>query len=40
MEADGGSMFGLLALIADGLYMSTHAGAMLIASLAYTYGST
>jgi hypothetical protein len=40
MGADGGSMFGLLALVADGLYMSTHAGAMLIAALAYTYGST
>ena len=30
-------MFGSLALVADGLHMSTHAGAMLIAALAYTY---
>jgi len=36
-EIVGGSMFGSLALIADGLHMSTHAGAMLIAALAYTY---
>ncbi|MFP3550393.1 CDF family Co(II)/Ni(II) efflux transporter DmeF [Paraburkholderia sp. SIMBA_049] len=33
----GGSFFGSLALVADGLHMSTHAGAMLIAALAYTY---
>ncbi|WP_342702905.1 CDF family Co(II)/Ni(II) efflux transporter DmeF [Burkholderia arboris] len=36
-EIVGGSIFGSLALIADGLHMSTHAGAMLIAALAYTY---
>jgi cation diffusion facilitator family transporter len=36
-EIAGGSVFGSLALIADGLHMSTHAGAMLIAALAYTY---
>lgn len=36
-EIVGGSLFGSLALIADGLHMSTHAGAMLIAVLAYTY---
>lgn len=36
-EIVGGSLFGSLALIADGLHMSTHAGAMLIAALAYTY---
>jgi cation diffusion facilitator family transporter len=36
-EIIGGSLFGSLALIADGLHMSTHAGAMLIAALAYTY---
>ncbi len=36
-EIGGGSIFGSLALIADGLHMSTHAGAMLIAALAYTY---
>jgi cation diffusion facilitator family transporter len=37
VEIGGGSMFGSLALVADGLHMSTHAGAMLIAALAYTY---
>jgi cation diffusion facilitator family transporter len=37
VEIIGGSMFGSLALVADGLHMSTHAGAMLIAALAYTY---
>lgn len=37
VEVIGGSLFGSLALIADGLHMSTHAGAMLIAALAYTY---
>jgi cation diffusion facilitator family transporter len=36
-EIVGGSIFGSLALVADGLHMSTHAGAMLIAALAYTY---
>ena len=36
-EIVGGSVFGSLALVADGLHMSTHAGAMLIAALAYTY---
>ncbi|WP_175835472.1 CDF family Co(II)/Ni(II) efflux transporter DmeF [Burkholderia anthina] len=36
-EIAGGSIFGSLALIADGLHMSTHAGAMLIAAMAYTY---
>jgi len=36
-EIAGGTMFGSLALVADGLHMSTHAGAMLIAALAYTY---
>ncbi|MBV9911969.1 MAG: CDF family Co(II)/Ni(II) efflux transporter DmeF [Sinobacteraceae bacterium] len=36
-EIVGGALFGSLALIADGLHMSTHAGAMLIAALAYTY---
>jgi len=36
-EIIGGSLFGSLALIADGLHMSTHAGAMLIAALAYSY---
>lgn len=37
LEIIGGSLFGSLALVADGLHMSTHAGAMLIAALAYTY---
>jgi len=36
-EIAGGLWFGSVALIADGLHMSTHAGALLIASLAYTY---
>jgi cation diffusion facilitator family transporter len=37
VEVVGGTLFGSLALVADGLHMSTHAGAMLIAALAYTY---
>lgn len=37
VEIVGGNLFGSLALVADGLHMSTHAGAMLIAALAYTY---
>src|SRR5579871_3425944 len=37
VEIVAGALFGSLALIADGLHMSTHAGAMLIAALAYTY---
>ena len=37
LEIVGGSLFGSLALIADGLHMSTHAGAMLLAALAYRY---
>lgn len=36
-EIVGGYWFGSVALIADGLHMSTHAGALLIAALAYTY---
>jgi len=36
-EIAGGWWFGSVALIADGLHMSTHAGALLIAALAYTY---
>jgi cation diffusion facilitator family transporter len=36
-EIVGGALFGSMALIADGLHMSTHAGALLIAALAYTY---
>jgi cation diffusion facilitator family transporter len=36
-EVVGGVLFGSVALVADGLHMSTHAGALLIAALAYTY---
>jgi cation diffusion facilitator family transporter len=36
-EIVGGLYFGSMALIADGLHMSTHAGALLIAAFAYTY---
>jgi cation diffusion facilitator family transporter len=36
-EVVGGLWFGSVALIADGLHMSTHAGALLIAALAYIY---
>lgn len=37
LEIGGGWVFGSIALIADGLHMSTHAGALLLAALAYTY---
>jgi cation diffusion facilitator family transporter len=37
LEVVGGALFGSLALIADGLHMSTHAGALLLAALAYSY---
>jgi cation diffusion facilitator family transporter len=36
-EIAGGLMFGSVALVADGLHMSTHAGALLLAALAYTF---
>lgn len=36
-EIVGGLLFGSLALVADGLHMSTHAGALMLAALAYTY---
>jgi cation diffusion facilitator family transporter len=36
-EIGGGLMFGSIALVADGMHMSTHAGALLLAALAYTY---
>jgi cation diffusion facilitator family transporter len=36
-EIVGGLMFGSIALVADGWHMSTHAGALLLAALAYTY---
>ncbi len=34
-EIVAGSLFGSMALVADGWHMATHAGAMLIAALAY-----
>ena len=37
LEIVGGLMFGSIALIADGLHMSTHAGTLFLAALAYTY---
>lgn len=37
IEIVGGIMFGSIALVADGLHMSTHAGALLLAALAYTF---
>src|ERR1700729_4180499 len=36
-EIAGGLLFGSIALVADGMHMSTHAGALLLAALAYTY---
>ena len=36
-EIVGGWLFGSIALIADGLHMSTHASALLLAALAYSY---
>ena len=36
-EIGGGLAFGSIALVADGLHMSTHAGALLLAALAYRY---
>ena len=37
LEIAGGTLFGSIALVADGLHMSTHAGALLLAALAYSY---
>src|ERR1700722_16292525 len=37
LEIVGGLMFGSIALVADGLHMSTHAGALLLPPLAYSY---
>ena len=37
IEIAGGLLFGSIALVADGLHMSTHAGALLLAALAYTF---
>lgn len=39
-EIVGGSLYGSIALVADGLHMSTHAGALLLAALAYRYART
>lgn len=36
-EIVGGLIFGSIALVADGLHMSTHASALLLAALAYNY---
>ncbi|MFC6445748.1 CDF family Co(II)/Ni(II) efflux transporter DmeF [Shinella zoogloeoides] len=36
-EIIAGTLYGSMALVADGWHMSTHAGAMLIAALAYSY---
>lgn len=36
-EIVGGWLFGSIALVADGLHMSTHAGALLLAAMAYSY---
>jgi cation diffusion facilitator family transporter len=36
-EILGGFFFGSIALVADGLHMSTHAGALLLAAIAYSY---
>jgi cation diffusion facilitator family transporter len=36
-EIVGGILFGSIALVADGLHMSTHASALLLAALAYRY---
>jgi cation diffusion facilitator family transporter len=37
VEIVGGLLFGSIALVADGMHMSTHAGALLLAALAYRY---
>lgn len=39
LEIAAGAAFGSMALIADGWHMSTHAGALAIAALAYRYAS-
>src|SRR5579863_9254740 len=36
-EIIGGLLFGSIALVADGLHMSTHASALLLAAMAYRY---
>jgi cation diffusion facilitator family transporter len=37
IEIVGGAVYGSIALMADGLHMSTHAGALLLTALAYGY---
>ena len=37
VEVVGGIMFGSIALVADGMHMSTHAAALLLAAMAYSY---
>jgi cation diffusion facilitator family transporter len=37
LEIVGGIWFGSIALVADGMHMSTHAGALLLAALAYRF---
>ena len=37
VEIVGGTLFGSLALVADGVHMASHAGAILIAALAYRF---
>jgi cation diffusion facilitator family transporter len=37
LEIGGGAVFHSMALVADGLHMSTHAGALVIAALAYSF---
>ncbi|MDR3411400.1 MAG: CDF family Co(II)/Ni(II) efflux transporter DmeF, partial [Formivibrio sp.] len=37
LEIVGGIWFGSIALVADGMHMSTHAGALLLAALAYKF---
>jgi len=39
-EIAGGTIFGSMAVIADGWHMSTHAGALAIAALAYRFASS
>ena len=39
-EIVGGLFFGSIALVADGLHMSTHASALLLAAIAYSYART
>jgi Co/Zn/Cd efflux system component len=36
-EIVGGLLFGSIALVADGMHMSTHAGALLLAAFAYSF---